>query len=248
MRPVPKWWKAVEEVLPEHADPIRRRVAHVNAGAAVHIELANGPLPAVGEEELAEVPDGQVREEFLQELHHRQYGRPWAMGKYIFEFVLEAGLLPRHRLLDFGCGALRLGIWAIPYLDTGNYHGVDSHLASLEAATTYEIPFHGLEEKRPRLLWNNAFAFSHFRTTFDVVVDFSTSRTLDRALHPQMYSSLAEVVARGGRLLISPRLLMPIDAIEQAGFRLVRKNEQPCPLLDGHGFSAPNRWFEFARV
>jgi cyclopropane fatty-acyl-phospholipid synthase-like methyltransferase len=36
------------------------------------------------------------------------------------------GLLPNHKLLDFGCGALRFGLLGIDYLDDGNYYGIDA--------------------------------------------------------------------------------------------------------------------------
>jgi hypothetical protein len=45
----------------------------------------------------------------------------------MFDFPVESGLRPEHRLCDFGCGAIRFGAWAIPYLDAGNYFGIDSH-------------------------------------------------------------------------------------------------------------------------
>jgi cyclopropane fatty-acyl-phospholipid synthase-like methyltransferase len=42
------------------------------------------------------------------------------------------GLEPRHKLLDFGCGAFRLGLLAIEYLDDGNYHGIDAYPPYIE--------------------------------------------------------------------------------------------------------------------
>src|SRR5207248_6045542 len=73
-----------------------------------------------------------VDPDFLNEIHHLQYGRPWALGRYVFEFLVESGCRPDHRVLDFGCGALRAGVHVIPYLNAGNYFGVDPHLRSLQ--------------------------------------------------------------------------------------------------------------------
>ncbi len=39
--------------------------------------------------------------------------------------LMEQGLKPGHRLLDLGCGALRLASLAVPYLNPGNYYGID---------------------------------------------------------------------------------------------------------------------------
>ena len=248
------WWLDSVQGRPPEADPVavRRHLENINARAAVSIEIADGHIPAAagvrGHDETG--TSGRVEERFLKEAHHRQYGRPWAMGTYIFEFALEAGLRPEHRLLDFGSGALRFGNWVIPYLEAGNYFGVEAHLVSLEAAVTYEIPLHGHERKRPRLLWNEDFAFSHFETTFDWIVDFSSSSKVKDDVRRQAYSSFAEVLAPGGRLLTAPRPAAPLEAFAEWGLTLVRSDViQQCPLLAGHedSFGSTNVWFEFVR-
>ncbi len=249
-----KWWKEteVEESLPD--------LALINARSAVPIEIASGPRchdeepKSAGTEASAsslirQIPTGGVGEIFLNEAHHLEYGRPWAMGRYVFDFAVSAGLRPADRLLDFGCGALRLGLWVIPYLDVGNYFGVDAHLDSLEAAATYEIPLHRLEEKRPRLLWNDDFAVSHFGATFDWIVDYSSaSRIKDGERRLRAFANLAEVLAPGGHLLTSPRPAISIDAFEGFGLTLTRGRViQACPLLEGHSFKSTNAWWEFVR-
>ncbi len=47
------------------------------------------------------------------------------VGKEFLTFLQGHGLRPEHRLLDYGCGILRGGLQFIPYLDPGNYVGVD---------------------------------------------------------------------------------------------------------------------------
>jgi SAM-dependent methyltransferase len=233
-----KWW--LESVRDRPSAETHRRLGRSNAHTTVKIETVDG----------VEVTDAgepwRLDERFLQEAHHNQYGRPWILGRYMFDFLVESGLRPEHRLCDFGCGALRLGVWAIPYLDAGNYFGIDSHLESLEAATAYEIPLHGLEEKRPRLLWSQDFAFSHFRTTFDWVVDFSSSQKVDPPELPRLFANLVEVLAPGGRLLTAPRLSAPLESYAEWGLRLVREVEQDAPFLHGHHFLATTTWWEFA--
>ena len=64
---------------------------------------------------------------YLAEEHHRWYGRPWCIGRSYFDFLLGRGLERGHRVLDFGCGAGRLGIWLIGHLEAGQYNGVDHH-------------------------------------------------------------------------------------------------------------------------
>lgn len=244
-----KWWRGdVDE--PAAGEEELLQLAEINARAAVPIEVANGLV--VPDPPVAQPGTPPIRERFLKEAHHRQYGRPWGTGPYLFEFVRDAGLRPEHRLLDFGCGALRLGIVAIPYLETGNYFGVDSHLVSLEAAATYEIPVHRLEGKRPRLLWSEDFALTHFGVAFDYVVDISSSSHVkDPERLRSAFSSFAEVLEPGGTLLTVPKPGLPADELAGLGLELVRGEViQPLPLFQGHedSFRPFNVWNEFRKV
>jgi SAM-dependent methyltransferase len=240
------WWKN-REVPAGTADDLER-VAEINARAAVPIELPGEPEPP-----RSKPADGPpVAKAILDEEHHQQYGGPWAKGKYRFEFLVASGLRPEHRLLDLGCGSLRIGVFAIPYLDAGNYFGVESHLFSLEAAATYEIPLHALEAKAPRLLWDANFTFSHFGTTFDWAIDSATSTSVGKNPERQelLFRNLVDVLKPGGRLLIVPRPVVAVEQLEDWGLRLLRGNVvQRCPLLEGHDdFKSINTWFEFERV
>jgi SAM-dependent methyltransferase len=235
-----KWW--LESVRDRPSAEAHRRLARSNAQTAVQIETVDG---------VERAGDGEawsLDERLLHEAHHNQYGRPWILGRYMFDFLVDSGLRPAHRLCDFGCGALRLGVWAIAYLDDGNYCGIDSHLESLEAATAYEIPLHGLEGKRPRLLWSQDFAFSHFGTEFDWVVDFSSSQKVDPPELPRLFANLVETLAPGGRLLTAPRLSAPLESYAEWGLTLVREVEQDAPTLRGHDFPSTTTWWEFARA
>ncbi|CAH1423531.1 unnamed protein product [Lactuca virosa] len=47
--------------------------------------------------------------ELLVEQHHSNYGEPWAGGRYVFEFLAESyHLIPESRVLEIGCGTLRV--------------------------------------------------------------------------------------------------------------------------------------------
>jgi SAM-dependent methyltransferase len=244
---VRKWWldSVRERPSGEEAEEAQRRLRRLNAHTAVQVESDRLDADAgdgLGEPWRVDLP-------YLEEAHHNQYGRPWALGKCMFEFLVESGLRPEHALLDFGCGALRLGIWAIPYLDEGNYFGIDSHLESLEAAATYEIPFHDLEAKRPRLLWSQDFAFAHFETSFDWVLDFSSSQKVHPSQLPLLFGNLVEALAPGGRLLTAPRLSAPLESYSEWGLTLVRGEvEQDCALLRGQDFPSTTTWWEFVRA
>ncbi len=81
----------------------------------------------------------------------RQFGPVFTrMAKDVVRHMFDLGLSARHRVLDYGCGSLRLGRLLIPALDRGNYLGLDvterfytAGLASIDARL--------LADKQPHL-------------------------------------------------------------------------------------------------
>ena len=183
---------------------------------------------------------GGVRPVHIREAHHHWYGQPWAAGRGVFDVLRASGLTPQHRVLDFGCGTLRAGVWAIAYLDPDRYFGIDAHWASLEAAALYEIPLHGLESKRPRLLYDNRFSVSHFGVRFDRILASSIFFHFTPEQCRTAYTALRAVAAPGCKLLISHSLGLPTEEIAELGFHLVSGKMVDNPLLD-----APKMWCEF---
>jgi hypothetical protein len=54
--------------------------------------------------------------------------------------VLQArGMTPEDHLLDIGCGALRLGHMAVPYLKPGHYWGTDASLELMRHGRLHEL-------------------------------------------------------------------------------------------------------------
>lgn len=88
--------------------------------------------------------------ELLVEEHHSNYGEPWAGGRDVFEFLAKAvSLKPQDRVLEVGCGTLRVGLHFIRFLLPAHYHCVERDMLSLMAAFRYELPSQGLLHKRP---------------------------------------------------------------------------------------------------
>jgi cyclopropane fatty-acyl-phospholipid synthase-like methyltransferase len=92
------------------------------------------------------------------------------LGRLQFDFMVEQGLRPEHRLLDIGCGSLRGGVHFIRYLESGNYYGVDKQAWLLDAAVKIEIPRHHLQDKSVHLLQRDDFDFSSFGVEFDTML------------------------------------------------------------------------------
>jgi cyclopropane fatty-acyl-phospholipid synthase-like methyltransferase len=105
---------------------------------------------------------------------HRAFvGGLWEqIGQLQFQFMTAQGLLPQHKLVDVGCGAMRGGVHFVNYLNKGNYFGVDSNRSLIEAAKI-ELDEKGLSAKSPSLLVNHKFELSLFNTTFDYAIAIS---------------------------------------------------------------------------
>ncbi|MEW2470193.1 class I SAM-dependent methyltransferase [Streptomyces sp. NPDC046994] len=83
-----------------------------------------------------------------------------ALGQMQFDYLIEHGLRPEHRMLDIGCGNLRGGWRFIDYLGTGNYYGIDISPDILMAAKK-TLSERRLQDKLP-----------HLTITGDLTLDF----------------------------------------------------------------------------
>lgn len=72
------------------------------------------------------------------------------LGKWQFDFLVEHGLQPHHRMLEIGCGNLRGGWRFIDHLEPGHYVGVDISPDVLFEAQRTLVAF-SLQDKRPTL-------------------------------------------------------------------------------------------------
>jgi SAM-dependent methyltransferase len=91
-------------------------------------------------------------------------------GRGQLEILLSRGLLPDHRVLDVGCGALRGGWWLINFLRPGRYFGIEPNEEMLAAGIEVMLGDELLAEKKPRFAGNADFDFSVFDDTFEFVI------------------------------------------------------------------------------
>lgn len=94
------------------------------------------------------------------------------LGSLQLEHLRSVGMQPEHRLLDIGCGSLRLGVKAVRFLDAGNYLGTDLNESFLEAGYQREILPAGLGDKLPRsnLVVDREFEFPGIRKDIDFAI------------------------------------------------------------------------------
>ena len=94
--------------------------------------------------------------------------------------LLAAGMTPRDHLLDIGCGSLRLGHKAVPYLDPGHYWGTDASLALMRHGRLAELPEPG-RLPEDHLIEDATFAFPGIPDTITLALAFGVFTHLPHA-------------------------------------------------------------------
>lgn len=142
----------------------------------------------------------QLDDEAIERGEHRAFvGGEWeVLGRLQREYLVKQGLEPRHRLVDVGCGALRAGLFLIPYLEPGRYHGLDIN-ASLIAAGRRELEAAGLRERYVHLMVDDGFRVDRFGERFDFALAQSVFTHLPMNLILVCLARVAGVLAPGGR-------------------------------------------------
>jgi ubiquinone/menaquinone biosynthesis C-methylase UbiE len=116
-------------------------------------------------------------------------------GRWQLEILKRYGLKAEDRLLDIGCGPLRFGSLAIPYLEPGHYYGIDPQ-ASLLAIGRAVLNRLGID--RPySLVQSRTFEFSRFGAQFDFAIAQSVITHLSQNQIVQCLTSLKPVMKPG---------------------------------------------------
>lgn len=156
--------------------------------------------------------------EVARKKHRSFVGGKWdEIGRLQFEFLKSRGLQPQHRLLDVGCGALRGGIHFIGYLELNCYYGIDMNASLIRAGQAVELVEAGLQNRKPRLLVNDAFELDRFHTTFAFALAVSVFTHLPVNSIQRCLINVAKVLEPDGRFYAtffeSPTLhhLQPIE-------------------------------------
>jgi SAM-dependent methyltransferase len=92
------------------------------------------------------------------------------LGSLQFNLLTAAGLRADHKLCDIGCGSLRAGKLLIPYLNPGNYFGLEPNEWLVAAGIKEELGNDIIKLKQPVFSSNSNFELSSFGTSFDFVI------------------------------------------------------------------------------
>lgn len=145
--------------------------------------------------------------------HRAHVGQPQRYdvgGASQFALLFLLGLRAHHRLLDFGCGSLRLGRLVIPYLDAGGYFGIEPEADLVEAGFREELGLDARKLKRPSFRHDDSFRADLFDTTFDVIVAQSVFSHMGPGPMRTTLESFSRCLEPGG-LVVANWLLGPPD-------------------------------------
>jgi hypothetical protein len=87
-----------------------------------------------------------------------------------FNLLTNHGLRETHKLLDIGCGSLRFGRLAIPYLRPGNYYGIEPNNWLVEQGINGECGQDLIQIKQPSFSDRDDFGLTCFGVQFDYLV------------------------------------------------------------------------------
>lgn len=137
-------------------------------------------------------------------------GRWRETGQAQMDCLLAEGLRPHHRLLDIGCGSLRLGHLAVPYLAPGHYWGTDASAALMRRG--WEVELAEKDRLPPAQLVEDAdFAFPGLPDGIDYAIAFGVFTHLPPEALPCALASIDRAFAGLTALLLTV-FLAPDDA------------------------------------
>ena len=144
------------------------------------------------------------------------------VGRLSFEVLLREGLLPSSRVLDVGCGALRVGYWLMRFLDPGCYFGIEPNREMLKVGLEELVEPQVVQRAAAHFSHNDDFDFSVFGERFDFV--FARS-IWTHASKPQIHTMLASFAANSaeeGIFLASYHPASPLFSLGRRSPRLAQ--------------------------
>lgn len=151
---------------------------------------------------LPTTPEGHAG---IEKVGHRRYvGGDWALvGRQQFELLLAEGVQPHHVVLNVACGSFRLGVHLIPYLDPGNYLGIEKEAELIDAGQARELGPDLVAERRPELVVSDSFEFERFGKGPDFAIARSLFTHLPAGLVLDAMRKLRRVIDDEGLFLAS---------------------------------------------
>lgn len=92
--------------------------------------------------------------------HYRAYVGPPEdydlIAAMTFNLLTTLGLRQYHSVLDIGCGSLRVGRLLIPYLNVGNYSGIEPNRWLIDEGIQQEVGQDQIGKKQPKFYFSDS--------------------------------------------------------------------------------------------
>ena len=148
--------------------------------------------------------------------------------------LLGAGLCPESRVVEIGCGCLRIAYWLVRFLEPGGYCGIEPARARVEYGLRYLFSAEEIARKRPRFDENARFDTSVFGTRFDYFVARSIWTHASKAQIEASLDAFARDAAETGVLLASYLPARTRDEDYQGGSWVGTSHESDVPGVIRH--------------
>jgi SAM-dependent methyltransferase len=149
------------------------------------------------------------------------------VGRLGFDVLLREGLRPSSRVLDVGCGALRLGYWLMRFLDAGCYYGIEPNQDMLRIGLEEIVEPDVVARASAHFAHNDDFDFSGFGAEFEFAYARSIWTHASKDQIRAMLASFAATAAPDGVFLAS---YYPASPVFQIGRRWPR-SQRLVPML-----------------
>jgi SAM-dependent methyltransferase len=117
------------------------------------------------------------------------------------KFRKTVGLEPRHRVIDYGCGSLRVGLHLMKFLEAGNYFGLDVTMQFIDVGRKL-IGADDVAAREPRLAAITPESLAE-AATFEA--DFVFCNAVAMHVHPDeqemFYGNLQKLTSAPGAML-----------------------------------------------
>jgi SAM-dependent methyltransferase len=123
------------------------------------------------------------------------------VGRLSFQVLLSEGLVPSSRVLDVGCGALRVGYWLMHFLEPGCYHGIEPNTEMLDVGLREIVEPETVARAQAHFSDDDSFDFSAVGTGFDLVLARSIWTHASKQQIAAMLASFAATAAPQGVFL-----------------------------------------------
>jgi SAM-dependent methyltransferase len=137
--------------------------------------------------------------------HYRAYVGPPKdydlVSAMSFNLLTACGLRQSHRLLDVGCGSLRLGRLLIPYLNPHNYFGLEPNKWLVDEGLKYEVGGSLVEVRQPEFIYDTGLTSLPSELKFDYVIAQSIFSHTGPDLLERWFEDISAHLSDNGLLL-----------------------------------------------